>query len=66
MDMSLLTNRHVLAAVFIGIFAGMILSGSLFVLPEFLRLVDSQTHSAMQTGRLASPSTRWPMQPFAL
>jgi MFS transporter, DHA2 family, multidrug resistance protein len=52
MDMSLLTNRHVLAAVFIGIFAGMILSGSLFVLPEFLRLVDSQTHSATQTGRL--------------
>ena len=52
MDMSLLTNRHVLAAVFIGIFAGMILSGSLFVLPEFLRLVDSHTHSAAQTGRL--------------
>ena len=52
MDMSLLTNRNVLAAVFIGIFAGMILSGSLFVLPEFLRLVDSQTHSATQTGRL--------------
>jgi len=52
MDMSLLTNRHILAAVFIGIFAGMILSGSLFVLPEFLRLVDSQTHSATQTGRL--------------
>jgi MFS transporter, DHA2 family, multidrug resistance protein len=30
----------------------MILSGSLFVLPEFLRNVDSQTHSATQTGRL--------------
>jgi MFS transporter, DHA2 family, multidrug resistance protein len=52
MDMSLLRNRNVLAAVFIGIFAGMILSGSLFVLPEFLRLVDSQSHSASQTGRL--------------
>jgi DHA2 family multidrug resistance protein len=30
----------------------MILSGSLFVLPEFLRNVDAQTHSATQTGRL--------------
>ena len=52
MDMSLLINRDVIASVFIGIFAGMILSGSLFVLPEFLRLVDSQTHSATQAGRL--------------
>jgi len=52
MDMSLLMNRDVIASVFIGIFAGMILSGSLFVLPEFLRMVDSQTHSATQTGRL--------------
>jgi MFS transporter, DHA2 family, multidrug resistance protein len=51
-DISLLTNRNVLAAAFIGIFAGMILSGSLFVLPEFLRLVDTQTHSATQTGFL--------------
>jgi DHA2 family multidrug resistance protein len=51
-DVSLFGNRNVLAAVFIGIFAGMILSGSLFVLPEFLRLVDSETHSASQTGRL--------------
>ena len=52
MDISLLSNRYTLAAVFIGIFAGMILSGSLFVLPQFLRLVDSQTHSATQTGCL--------------
>jgi MFS transporter, DHA2 family, multidrug resistance protein len=52
MRMSSLTDRNVLAAAFIGIFAGMILSGSLFVLPEFLRLVDTQTHSATQTGRL--------------
>jgi MFS transporter, DHA2 family, multidrug resistance protein len=51
-DVSLFGNRHVLAAIFIGIFAGMILSGSLFVLPEYLRLVDSQTHSASQTGQL--------------
>jgi MFS transporter, DHA2 family, multidrug resistance protein len=52
MDISLLSNRYTLAAVFIGIFAGMILSGSLFVLPQFLRLVDTQTHSATQTGCL--------------
>jgi MFS transporter, DHA2 family, multidrug resistance protein len=52
LDMSLLKNRNVVAAVFIGLLTGMILSGSLFVLPEFLRLVDSQTHSATQTGRL--------------
>ena len=52
MEISLLADRNVLAAAFIGVFAGMILSGSLFVLPEFLRLVDAQTHSATQTGRL--------------
>jgi EmrB/QacA subfamily drug resistance transporter len=51
-NMSLLKNRNVVAAMLIGIFLGMILSGSLFVLPEFLRNVDSQTHSATQTGRL--------------
>jgi MFS transporter, DHA2 family, multidrug resistance protein len=51
-DIPLITNRHVMASVLIGIFTGMILSGSLFVLPEFLRNTDSQTHSATQTGRL--------------
>jgi DHA2 family multidrug resistance protein len=51
-DVSLLRDRNVLAAIFIGIFAGMILSGTLFVLPEYLRPVDSQTHSASQTGQL--------------
>jgi MFS transporter, DHA2 family, multidrug resistance protein len=51
-DMSLLKERNVVAAMLIGVFLGMILSGSLFVLPEFLRNVDSQTHSATQTGRL--------------
>jgi EmrB/QacA subfamily drug resistance transporter len=51
-NMSLLKERNVVAAMLIGIFLGMILSGSLFVLPEFLRNVDSQTHSATQTGRL--------------
>jgi len=51
-DVSLFKSHHMMAAIFIGAFAGMILSGSLFVLPEYLRLVDSQTHSASQTGRL--------------
>jgi MFS transporter, DHA2 family, multidrug resistance protein len=51
-NMSLLKDRNVVAAMLIGIFLGMILSGSLFVLPEFLRNVDGQTHSATQTGRL--------------
>ncbi len=51
-NMSLLRDRNVVAAMLIGIFLGMILSGSLFVLPEFLRNVDSQTHSATETGRL--------------
>jgi MFS transporter, DHA2 family, multidrug resistance protein len=52
LDVSLLKNRFVVAAILIGVLTGMILSGSLFVLPEFLRQVDSQTHSATQTGRL--------------
>jgi DHA2 family multidrug resistance protein len=41
-----------MAAVLIAVCRGMILSGSLYVLPESRRLVDSQTHSATQTGRL--------------
>jgi MFS transporter, DHA2 family, multidrug resistance protein len=54
LDTSLIKDRNVMAAVLIGICTGMILSGSLYVLPEFLRLVDSQTHSATQTGCLIS------------
>jgi MFS transporter, DHA2 family, multidrug resistance protein len=52
LDMSLLKSRPVIAAALLGVLTGMILSGSLFVLPQFLRLVDAQTHSATQTGRL--------------
>ena len=51
-NLSLLKDRNVVAAILIGVLLGMILSGSLFVLPEFLRNVDAQTHSATQTGRL--------------
>jgi MFS transporter, DHA2 family, multidrug resistance protein len=52
LDIKLLSNRHVMASALIGVCTGMILSGSLFVLPEFLRNVDSQSHSATQTGQL--------------
>jgi MFS transporter, DHA2 family, multidrug resistance protein len=52
LDIKLLGNRNMLAAALIGICTGMILSGSLFVLPRFLRNIDSQTHSATQTGRI--------------
>lgn len=51
-DMNLLKQRNVVAAMLLGVFLGIILSGSLFVLPEFLRNVDSQTHSATQTGQI--------------
>jgi hypothetical protein len=54
LDIKLLGNRNILAAALIGICTGMILSGSLFVLPRFLRSIDSQTHSATQTGGLVS------------
>jgi len=51
LDMKLLANSYVRAVILIGICTGMILSGSLYVLPFFLRSIDSQTHSATQTGQ---------------
>jgi MFS transporter, DHA2 family, multidrug resistance protein len=50
--LDLLLDRHVLSSALIGLFTGMILSGSVFVLPEFLRNVASNTHSATQTGQI--------------
>lgn len=50
--LGLMRDRHVLSSALIGVFTGMILSGSLFVLPEFLRNVSSNTHSATQTGQI--------------
>ena len=41
-----------MSAILIGLFTGMILSGSLFVLPEFLRNVSAHTYSATQTGQI--------------
>ena len=50
--LELLFDRYVLSSALIGIFTGMILSGSLYLLPEFLRNIASQPLSATQTGRV--------------
>lgn len=52
MRIELMRDRRVLSAALIGVFTGMILSGSVFVLPEFLRNLSSTTHSATQTGQI--------------
>lgn len=48
----LIRSRPVLSATMLGIFAGAILSGSLYALPEFLRDVDPNRLSATDAGRL--------------
>jgi MFS transporter, DHA2 family, multidrug resistance protein len=50
----LLRDRYVVSSALIGVFTGIILSASLFALPEFLRNVDPEPHSATHTGRLMS------------
>jgi MFS transporter, DHA2 family, multidrug resistance protein len=50
--LDLLRDRNVMSSALIGVFTGMILSGSLFVLPEFLRNISAHTLSATQTGRV--------------
>jgi DHA2 family multidrug resistance protein len=51
--LALLRDRRVMSSVLIGLFTGMILSGSVFVLPEFLRNLSApHTHSATQTGQI--------------
>ena len=52
LDLTLIHERRVMSSIFIGLFTGMILSGSLYVLPEFLRSVSEHTYSATQTGRI--------------
>jgi MFS transporter, DHA2 family, multidrug resistance protein len=52
LDLVLIRDRRVMSAILIGLFTGMILSGSLFVLPEFLRNVSEHTLSATQTGQI--------------
>ena len=46
----LIADRNVLASVVLGLLAGVILSGSLYALPEFLRNVYPERLSATQTG----------------
>ncbi|MBM7124529.1 MFS transporter [Dyella flava] len=50
--LQLIRTRPVLSAIFLGIFAGTILSGSLYALPEYLRGVDPNRLNATDTGRL--------------
>ena len=52
LDLALVRDRRVMSSIMIGLFAGVILSGSLYVLPEFLRNVSAQTYSATQTGQI--------------
>jgi DHA2 family multidrug resistance protein len=52
LQLRLIRTRPVLSSVFLGIFAGAILSGSLYALPEYLRGVDPNRLSATDTGRL--------------
>jgi MFS transporter, DHA2 family, multidrug resistance protein len=48
----LLRDRLVMSSALLGIFTGLILSASLFALPEFLRNIDPEPHSATHTGRI--------------
>jgi MFS transporter, DHA2 family, multidrug resistance protein len=52
LQVALLRERHVMASALIGLFTGIILSGSLYVLPEFLRNFSGQPHGATQAGRI--------------
>jgi DHA2 family multidrug resistance protein len=52
LQLSLMRNRNVQAAVTLGLLAGIILSGSLYALPEFLRNVFPYRLSATQAGRI--------------
>jgi MFS transporter, DHA2 family, multidrug resistance protein len=52
LELELLRNRFVLSSALIGVFTGMILSGSLYVLPEYLRAIASPRLSAAQTGEV--------------
>jgi MFS transporter, DHA2 family, multidrug resistance protein len=48
--LDLVRNRNALASIPLGIFAGLILSGSIYALPEYLRNVDPNKLSATQAG----------------
>ena len=52
LQLRLLANRNVQAAVSLGLLAGIILTGSLYALPEFLRNVFPNALSASQAGSI--------------
>jgi DHA2 family multidrug resistance protein len=52
LQLSLIRNRNIQAAVSLGLFAGIILSGSIYAVPEFLRNVFPHELSAEQAGRI--------------
>jgi MFS transporter, DHA2 family, multidrug resistance protein len=52
LNLQLVRNRNMQAAIFIGLLAGIILSGSVYAVPEYLRDVFPQPLSATQTGQI--------------
>jgi DHA2 family multidrug resistance protein len=50
LKIGLITNRNLQAAICLGLFAGLILSGALYAMPEFLRNTFPTPLSATQTG----------------
>jgi len=52
LHLKLIRNRNVQAAISLGLFAGIILSGSIYALPEFLRNVYPRQLSATQAGQI--------------
>lgn len=50
--LELMKDRNVIASIVLGLFAGVILSGSLYAMPEFLRTVDANHLSATQAGQI--------------
>lgn len=52
LDLALVRDRRVVAAIILGVFTGMILSGSLYALPEYLRNIDPRHLSAFQAGQV--------------
>ena len=66
LNLQLVRNRNMQAAIFIGLLAGIILSGSVYAVPEFLRGVFPQPLSATQTGQImcAYSLTAAALRPF--
>jgi EmrB/QacA subfamily drug resistance transporter len=52
LKLRLITDRNLQAAICLGLFAGLILSGALYAMPEFLRNTFPSPLSATQTGRI--------------